>query len=371
MSSSYEFWLTDDAGKRITLLKNFQWVSYSRSSRGLGVIQLGLPLDEHLAFAPTVFQPDWRIDVWRSPEYGFPKRRESSYFLRKFRIYDREEDGLRQIEFFGRTPLDILRRWSVSDSLIANYSKTDYIDDMMKAVVTDAFITTPHVAPVGEFTVEGDLSLGPSISQSFPGKNVRDVLTDLKATSFSLNATSSTNRRIFFDVVESGPTALNGFNYIFRTYADLRGIDRTNGVVFSPENGNLKGAEYYEDYLDQITRAKCGITTVASPDTTLSRWNDIMQYRSSASSDVNVQTSTANQMLSAGAKVFSLSANFLSTPGSPTQPRSLYGIDWDFGDLLPVQYAGKNMSAEVEIVWVSVDENGSENIVGSNKVGIE
>lgn len=370
MSSSYEFWLTDDAGKRITLLKNFQWVSYSRSSRGLGVIQLGLPLDEHLAFAPTVFQPDWRIDVWRSPEYGFPKRRESSYFLRKFRIYDREEDGLRQIEFFGRTPLDILRRWAVYSTTEANYKKTDYIDDMMKAIVTQEFVTGAHCVPTGELTVEGDLSLGPSITHSFLGKTVRDVLDELKAISFTKNADDPTNRRIFFDVVESGPTATNGFNYIFRTYADLRGVDRTQGVVFSMENGNLKDPEYYQDFLDQVTVAQVGATQVSSPDTTLSRWNSIMNYKSSSSSDATVDTSAANRMLFEQGKDISFGAYILNTPGSPTQPRSLYGVDWDFGDLLPIQYAGVNMEAEVEIVWVSVDENGAENIVGSNRVGV-
>lgn len=368
MSASYEYWFTDDAGRRITLLKDFAFVSFSRTTRGLGTILFGLPLDAYLPYVPIIFQPDQRIDVWRSPEYGIPMRREGSFFLRKYNVYDRAQDNLRMIEFYGRSPLDILRRWCVSATVAANNTKTDFLDDMMKAVVIDNFITTPNVAPVGEFSVDGDLGLGPTISQSFPGKNVRDVLTDLKATSFSLNATSSANRRIFFDVIE-GPGLTNGFGYIFRTYADLRGIDRTQGIVFSPENGNLKAPSYYEDYLDQITIAQVGATTVIGPDNLLSRWNNILQYQNSSSADANVRTAQANQMLTDGAKKLSLTAQFLSTPGSPNQPRSLYGVDWDLGDLLPVQYAGKNMTGEVEIVWVSVDEKGVENIVGSNQVG--
>ena len=369
MSSLHEFWLCDDAGKRITLLKKFAFASYSRSSRGLGVIQFGLPLEEYLAFVPTVFQPDMRIDVWRSPEYGYAKRRESSYFLRKYRIYDREEDGMRTIEFYGRSPLDILRRWSVYSTLEANYKKTDYIDDMMKSIVTQEFITGAHCVPAGEFSVDGDTSLGPSVTHSFLGKTVRDVCDELKAISYSKYADDPTNRRILYDVVE-GAGQTNGFGYVFRTYADLRGVDRTKGLVFSPENGNLKSTEYYEDFLDQVTVAQVGATQVSDPDTTLSRWNSIMNYKANSSTDAAVRTADANKMLAEEGKDISFGAYFLSTPGSPTQPRSLYGVDWDFGDLLPVQYAGVNLNAEVEIVWVSVDEMGQENIVGSNRVGV-
>lgn len=368
MSATYEFYLTDDAGRRIALLKNFAFASYSRSTRGLGTILFGLPLDTYLSYVPTIFQPDWRIDVWRSPGHGIQKRRESSYFLRKYNVYDRGEDSVRMIEFYGRSPLDILRRWSVVDTTATRHIKTDYIDDMMKAIVRDCFITDAKVVPLGEFSVDGDLSLGPSVTESFFGKNVRDILTDLKATSFSKNATDSTNRRIFFDVVE-GPGLTNGFGYIFRTYADLRGTDRTNGVVFSVENGNLNTPSYYVDHLDEVTRAQVETMAVASPDINLSRWNDILQYQSKASDDTAAKTSQANKILTENGKKFSLSANFMNTPGSKYQPRSLYGIDWDLGDLLPVQYAGLNVTAEVEIVWVSVDDKGAENIVGSNKVG--
>jgi hypothetical protein len=248
------------------------------------------------------------------------------------------------------------------------YEDNDSIDDMMKTVVTENFITPPHVAPVGELTVDGMLSLGTWVWKSFFGKNALDIIKDLKSTSFGLNAADPVNRRIFFDVVE-GPGLTNGFGYIFRTYADLRGIDRTNGVVFSPENGNLKRPSYYEDYLDEITEAAVGTTVVLSPDRYLSRWNEILQYKGSTSADANVQLADANLMLSDNGKKFALTAQFLNTPGSSSQPRSLYGVDWDLGDLLPVQYAGKNIAAEVEIVWISIDDKGKENIVGSNQVG--
>lgn len=366
--TEHEFYLTDDAGVRIGLLDHFAYASYSRSTRGYGVIQFGLPLEEWISIAPYIFQPDWRLDVWRSPGYNFSKRRESSYLLRKYRIYDQQE-GVRMIEFHGRCPLDILRRWSVASTLIADYKKTGPADDLMKDVVTQEFITEGNCVPVGELTVEGDLGLGPIITDSFCGKNVLKICQGMKEATFNLHETSSANRRIFFDVVERPATSGDGFDYVFRTYADLRGSDKRENLIFSVENGNIKTPEYFEDYLDEITVAQVNSTTVTGVDSTLSRWNSILAFRSTYASDVDTDTAAANKMIGEGMKKKSLGAYFISTPGSSDQPRSLYGLDWDLGDLLRVQYAGKDMDAEVEIVWVSVNQEGIENIVGSNRVG--
>lgn len=367
--SSYEFWLTDDAGRRLFLLKDISFFSYTRTTVGYPTIQLGLPYDVFTPRMAALFQPDWRIDAFRSPAENIPMRREGSFFLRKPHIYDRTTDSIRMIEFFGRGPLDILRRMSVVSSTVANYKKTDHIDDMMKAIVREAFLTpTVRVVPsADEFSVDGDLGLGPSITHSFQGKVVLDVLKDLKDISLTKNADDPANRKIYFDVVE-GPGMAGGFGYTFRTYANLRGIDRTAALVFSVENGNLKGPDYSENYLDEITEAQVGTQVVQSSDMYLSRWNRIVQYQAS-SQDSSVDTARANQMLQDGKVQKSFAATFLNTPGGPNQPRSLYGVDWDLGDLLPVQYAGKNFSAEASIIYISVDEKGIENVIGSNIVG--
>lgn len=372
MSSKYEFWLTDDSGRRLGLLNNIAFISYSRSTHGYGTIQLGLPYNSYAPYYQLIFQPDWRIDVWRSPEYGFPLRREGSFLLRKYHIYDRKTDSMRMIEFYGRSPIDILRRWTVIDTTPAVYSKTEAIDDMMKDIVTEAFITTPRVVPTGEFTVDGNVTLGPVISHTFQNQNVLDILKDLKAASFYLNKVASTNKKIYFDVVEGAILSNSGFGYEFRTYAGLRGVDRTNGITFSVENGNLQEPDYIADYLDEVTEIQVGdVVSVASDDQYLSRWNRILEYRGTNSTDVDENTTTANQMLQDNGKKESFNVTILNTPGGERQPRSLYGIDWDLGDLLPVSYAGKNMNAEVQIVYVSLDETGKENIIGMNVIGGE
>ena len=368
MSAAYEFWLTDDAGRKMFLLEDFAFASYSRSTRGYGTILFGMPLDSYLPQAPIIFQPDWRIDVYRSPDYGVLKRRESSYLLRKFRIYDRV-DGVRMIEFFGRSPIDLLRRQSIQ-YVADGATLTGKIDDLMKDLVTGAYVPIANLYTPGEFSVESKVALGPTETITPYGKVLLDVITDLKNTSFGRNSVSTANRKIYFDVVE-GPGLTNGFGYMFRTYADRRGMDRTKGVVFSAENGNLRQPEYYEDYLDEITACVVNSSvSVQNSDRYLSRWNMITRWKSSVSTDASANAAEAAQILSENGKKISLGAYFLSTPGSPNQPQSLYGVDWDLGDLLPVQYAGKNIQTDVEIVWVSVNEDGEENIVGSNRVGV-
>lgn len=368
--AEYEVYLTDDAGRRITIIENFAFLSISRLVKGYGTVHIGIPFRDFKVY--PAFLPDRRIEVWRSPRHGATLREEGSFFLRKYNVYTRE-DGLEIIEFWGRSPLDILRRQTVVSSTPSKYNKTDFIDDMMKEIVTENFISPAQTAPSGELSVDGTDGKGPSISHSFYGTNVLDVLKDLRDISISLNEQDSDNRRIYFDVVRGSPLNSGGFGYIFRTYADLRGTDRTNDVEFSVENGNLSAPSYFEDHLDSETHATVLSQTssalngdVSSADRYLSRWNDIRVSQQSAEGSAALNTAKANQMLQQGRAEKALNVTFVDSPGSSRQPRSLYGVDWDLGDLLPVRYAGKIFNVEVAAVHISINENGEENIVGKS-----
>lgn len=371
--AKYEIYLTDDAGRRITLLNKFAFMSLSRTTIGYGTFHIGLPLKD-FNVAP-IFLPDRRIEVWRSAGLGYTMRREGSFFLRKWNVYTRETDNMQILEFFGRSPIDILRRQSVISTTVANYSKTNPIDNMMKTIVSENFISPQQTAPAGEFSVDGNVSLGPSISHTFYGQVVLDVLKDLRDASFTLNKTLSTNKKIYFDVVEGAPLSGGGFGYIFRTFAGLRGTDRTKATIFSVENGNIKDPSYYEDHLESATLAdvvnlnsSASNGSATSSERYLSRWNDIHVVRQTSETLLAYNNTEANQILQGAVSDKSLNVSFVDSPGSDRQPRSLYGIDWDFGDLLPVRFARKDFNTEVAIVYLSLNESGEENIVGMSKV---
>lgn len=121
--------------------------------------------------------------------------------------------------------------------------------------------------------------------------------------------------------------------------------------------GNGQGLAQAVEIVDDATRVYS------------SRWNRVEKVINAGSE------TTAAALQSAGrAELYKdkpkeeLPVTFLNTPGGPSSPRSLYGIDWDLGDLLRVDYADKQFDVEVGVVYVSVDENGQEEITGKNEV---
>ena len=386
MGATYEVWLTDDSGNKMFLLDKYSSIYYTRCVNILSTIQIMFPFKEWFAQVKPYFQPDWRIDVWRSPATGVPMRREDMYMLRKAEIYTRKSDGVQMIVLRGRNGMELLNRRSVVQYEETSYTeKTDYIDDMMKAIVreqclygscvdADGVSDNDRAFPVDEFVVQEDLSLGPSTTMVCVDKVVFDVIKELREASFDMNYTLSTNRKIYYGVVPFIMTD-GRVGYRFETYADLRGADRTNGVVFSVENGNMLEPNYEESHFDEINVCYAkgqGLSnerlTYELENLTLiqkSRWNRREEVRSATNESTEEGLITvANTALAEGRPSYMLDATFLNTPGSENTPRSLYGLDWDMGDLVPVNYAGKQFDIEIYSVGVTLDEGGAESIIG-------
>lgn len=421
MPSRYEFWLLDDTGKRICLLQNYSYFSYSRSLLGFGTILIGFPYDDFASRVFPVFQVDRRIDIWRAPDDDFPIRREGTFFLRMPKIYTRKTDNMRMISFTGRDPTDLLaRRFIIQAAGTAQTYKTDQIDDMMKAIVREQMlfgsaldengaVDNTRAFPEQEFSVQADLALGPTYSLAFADRNVLDVLKELKESSFQLNINDFTlYRKIYFDIVPFDITGLilaildedtgedildedglaildeesderSGQGLQFQTFADLRGQDRTMDLEFSVENNNLEEPYYTQNYLEEVNAVIVkgfgrgdSRVTVRVDDTeriNASRWNRMEGYKDgSQEPDQAKLADLAYPELYSGRPAEDLSAVFLNVPEGQNSPRSLYGVDWDLGDLVPVSYAGKQFNVEISIVYVAIDENGSETITGRNQV---
>lgn len=421
MSSTYEHWLLDDTGRRITLLRNFSFFSYSKSVNGFGAFEIGLPFDEYIKSVPTMFQPDWRIDVWRSPKTGVPMRREGIFLLRLFRIYTRE-DGVQIIVLYGRDAKDLLNRRHIIQPAGTSYTrKQDYIDDIMKAVVreqtlygtatgVEMTVDYDRAYPQDEWLVQPDHSLGPLFAMAFAERNVMDVLKQLQDASRRLrNSDPTLYRKIYFDVEavdlralviyildeehstpildEAGLPILDetsnesnadiGFRFI--TKAGLFGQDRTDGVVFSIENNNVKDIAYSVNRFEEknsvivkgFGRGDSREWTIVDNQDAIneSRWNRIETFHdASTEPDQDRLDDYGYPVLNENKAIEKISCTFLNTEGSADTPESLYGIQWDLGDLLPVYYAGQWFAVEVDVVYVAVDENGAENITGRTEV---
>lgn len=426
MPPTYEIWLTDDSGRRIILLGDTAYFSYSRATRGYGTCLIGVPYEEFRENVFPVFQVDRRIDIWRSPDTGIPLRHEGTYLLRMHRIYTRESDNVKIIAFYGRDLKDLLRRrWVIQPAGYPETYKTDYIDDMMKEIVREQMLwgsaldenvaqNNDRAYPEGEFQVQGDVSLGPLYTSTFPDRNVMDILRELQDASFQLHEESPlVNERIYFDIIpfdivsfatqsilyildedglpildENGDPlydesnvesfAVQGFKFF--TFAGLRGQDRTSSaLIFSQENSNLEAPNYTLSYMEEENSivvkgfgrgdSRPAARVTDSQRAGASRWN-LCEGLEDASTepDQDFLENYAYPRLYANEPQEDIACVFLNTPGSEDTPRSLYGVDWDLGDLLPVEYAGKRFNVEVDIVYVAIDETGQETISGRNEI---
>lgn len=396
--ANYELWMTDDAGRRIALLSGLNepfFFSYTRAVSGLGTFNFGMAFEPFSMKVNPYFALDRRVEVWRSAAHGVPMRREDVFMLRKPNVYTRV-DNIQAIQFYGRNGMDLLNRRSVIQRGGTSWaSKTDNVDDMMKAVVReqmlygsaldeDGVIDNSRAWPQNEFSVQSDLGLGPSVSRAFADRVVFDILKELKEASQQLNAQASTNRKIYFDVL---PKDLAGISTIsasplgweFQTFADLRGADRTLGIEFSVGNENIDQPSYSISYLDEVNSVIVrgngqGLSQIVTSveDTkriAASRWNRVEKVHSASSESSTTALQDAGRSeLHKGKPVEELYVTFLNTPGSPSVPRSLYGLDWDLGDLVRVNYASKQFEAEIGTVYVAVDESGKETITGRNNI---
>lgn len=394
--ADYELWLTDDLGKRFGTLRGETeplFFSYTRAVAGLATFSIGLPYQKFRNTFNPYFQPDWRMEVWRSPAFGFALRREDVFMLRKPHIYTRN-DSVEVIQFYGRNGIDLLNRRSVIQRGGTIWAKkTDQIDDMMKAMVReqmlygsaldeDGVVDNTRGWPQSEFSVQPDLALGPSVTRNFPDRVVFDVLKELSKSSLQLNEQTSTNKKIYFDVVPkdlSNIASGSPLGWEFQTFAGLRGVDRTGQIEFSPENENIRAPAYSISHLDEVNSVivrgngsgKSQLVTSVEDSARLlsSRWNRSEKVLSASSETTVAALQDAGRAeLRNGKPEEELFVTFLNSPGSQTVPRSLYGVDWDLGDLVKINYAGKQLEAEIKIVYVSVDEQGKEDITGRNEI---
>jgi hypothetical protein len=59
-------------------------------------------------------------------------------------------------------------------------------------------------------------------------------------------------------------------------------------------------------------------------------------------------------------------ADFLSI-----DPHSLYGVHWDLGDQVRVDFADMQFDVELKVVYITLDEDGGESVLARNEVGTE
>jgi hypothetical protein len=269
---------------------------------------------------------------------------------------------------------------NVMKQLVDNHmgaAADDWADPLITSFPPKIFrlFTDRNMENTGFFEIEelsGGNGYGPNLTVSSQGEVLIEVLKDITHFTEQAYIRNKTNQRVFFEIVETGndPTIFQ-----FRTYADRRGADRTTSdLVFSSENENIT-----EPYLQTNWAEEINAVYVAGKGEGIERkvwlrrdrvrenqsiWGRREQWHDAGDKRVRQLRRIAKRQLGKGIPERKFFATFLSVEAGETNPRSLYGIDWDFGDLVTVNYGDEQFTAEIRAVYISINSRGEESILG-------
>jgi len=364
--TTYEVWLCDQYGRRLTILDNLIQFDIVRVVNSVSYCSVMLPGNFSSLYQTSV-GVDYMIEFWRSPAQG-ANYLESVFFIREI-TYEEDLKGNDQIILSGPDANDLLDRRIVAYAAGSSYSdKTDYADDMMKEIVRENLGSSATDSDRNltslNFTVSGDVSGAPSITKGFSWRNVLVVLQDIA------NVSAENGTDLYFDVV---PVVISSteIGFDFRTYTDQPGQDRTydsnNPVMFSKEWGNLSDPVLIFDYTSEANYIYGGGQGEGA-DRTISEQSDLTRIGASVwnrrerFADARNET-TSNGVANAAEEILNEYRPLKRFTGYLLDtPQSRYGVDWFFGDKVEVSYRGIQMQGIVKALKIKLDKDGNEYI---------
>ncbi len=349
-------------GVRIAQLDQWLKLGYARVVNDIGTLVLELDPDSDA----SIYQRDTRLGVWRQgPNGALTLDTECVWLVRKIKRV-LSASGERRLRITAYSDNELLRRRIVAYAAGSTQaSKSDYADDMMKAIVSenlggDATDTDRDISAY--LAIESDLGAGQDIDKAFSRRNVLTVLQELA------DASAEAGTNLYFDVVTPTPGAL-----VFSTYTGQRGDDRTitgnAPLLFSPELGNLADGELEVDYANEVTvvyaagkgegeeREVVEMEDTARSDA--SPFNRIEALRDARHADTTAElTAEGNGFLKAGRPRLTFSGSITDTP------QCRYGVEWNWGDKVTVQFEGRQFDAHISSIRVTI-AGGKEEIEAS------
>ena len=353
LRGEYEIWLSDKAGNRLAVLDQVVAFEYTKVANDIGSFFVTLP---H-TFDETLIDKDRIVSFWRKPIGGAQALDFRGVVLN---IFEREEvGGDYSMTLYGASQNHYLQRRILAYAAQTSYTdKTDQVDDMMKAIVREnlgSLVTDAERNMTADgLSVQSDVGLGPSETRSFSYKNVLTTLRDLS----EISRTDGTE--VFFSIEPTGAASFE-----FRTQIQQPGYDRRGKMIFSRDFGNLGWAQYQRDWSDFGN-----LVYAAGQGDGLSReivtaYLDPTEpsglYRTEVFKDARNDGFTAMLTAAAAAAVQEARVVQHFSGEALNAPRSMYGLDWGFGDYVSVSFRGRQFDAIIRATTVSM-RNQQESI---------
>ena len=362
-AAHHEVWLYDPFGVRLLNLSQLVSINYSKALGSIGRFVLLMPFTEELFNLVGI---DFLIGIARNSQNT---KVETNFLglIRSIRILDK--GGFDLLELGGEDGISLLNSRIVAyQAGTAQARKTDQADDMMKAIVREnlgalATDTARNLTSYG-FEVEVDEALGPTITRVLTWKNILTLLNAIYRTSVRKGTP------VYFDIVpvQNSETSI-GFKFV--TAINQLGNDRTftSGAptVFSREFGNLENPSLAYDHAKEINAVYAAgegwgihrqlLISLDDDRIGISPWNRREKFIDVRQAETAEDMSTkADEALKEGQPQVLFSAILKDAPASR------YGVEWNYGDKVVVQYRNVNLNGIINAVKITWSEDGSERI---------
>lgn len=358
--NNYYLNLNDAYGNRLTVISNFISLDYARQTNGVGSLVLVLPYSSYYQLIQTYYQ----LEVWRSAANGTSSpylELETIWIITYYKIVLSQSGELLLEVHAVDGPALLDWRWVVYYAGSAQAGKSGVAGNLMKAVVRENVSSTANDytgtattrgLSASVFTVQADLGDGASIDMQFAWQNVLAVLQDMA------NASVTAGTYIAFDVVSTGFGTRE-----FRTYSGQRGVDHrlttSNPVLLDPAVGNLAESSLAYDYAGEVTfvysagQGEGADRKVATSSNAtrlgMSPFSRRETFTDARQSDTQAQVQdSADAALRAGRGMVVFDSKVIETP------YTRYGIEYNFGDILPCQLQGQLIDCRLDKIHVSV-----------------
>ncbi len=341
--------------------------SYVKAANDIGFFEVEAPAN----LWPMEWRDlDYQYHFWRQPDGG-SWRLEFVGLARKRAGKTVKGITTKRVQGFGVNHL-LARRIVAYKAGTAQSTKTDHLDDMIKAVVTDNLGSgasdSRNIETVFNFSVAPDLSDAPSVTKSFAYENLLGALQSLCNTS---GGQASGAVDLFFDIACDSYTSNERPRFQFRTYTGQPGVDRTNNgsntssAVFSLANASIDNADYSRDFSDEVNYVYAGglgqksdrnVVSAGDADRIAeSPINLCETFVTATHLDESEIAEAVYEALNENRPYHKLSCSLLDTD------TTRYGVDWNWGDKVTVAYADGEFHEIVRVVEVAV-RNKKENI---------
>lgn len=350
MATQYDFILRNQIGTIIDHPNDFFSLAYTQKDKEIGTLTITLPIEYYFNYHIT---RDFVLEVWRKPDTGnLYLEFDTVWFIRRVDLI-LDKNGNLVLKLKAYDAKSLLRRRTVLFAAESTQAqKTAPADNMAKDIVTE---NTVYPRNFPNFTVQNKIGAGNTLSKGFSNRNVFEVIKEITETS------SNGGNFITFDIYcTSGLT--NTFE--FRTYKGQRGIDRSNFsiVILDTALGNLVNITRAFDYTDEVTAAVAGGSgqgseRVISPvqisnSAYASNYNYIEAFIDARSNaDLTSITNEAQSYLRSnrGKQIF--------TATIQDTPVFLYGVNYNYGDIVPVQFIGEYINCRINAISVVIEKN--------------